>query len=261
MYTSLESTTSSVTEADACLKTVDAMLKAARTSLNTSRIKSRLTHPSLKTISSPPQDTDTNLQAIHIDREANASSVLNVIKRRRSTGQVLPDSPTRAQIECLLEAATYAPNHHVTEPWQFWVLTGAAREQLGAVLEESLRQRLEQPLDEKAQRKLLGERSKPLRAPVIITVGLRSKQHKSGDPIENIEAIAAAVQNMLLTAEDMGLATIWRTGDPTQDPLVKQWFGLGPDDQILAFIYVGYPKIIRPMRVPTPFTEKTIWLS
>ena len=79
--------------------------------------------------------------------------------------------------------------------------------------------------------------------------------------IEDIEAAAAAVQNMLLAAEELGLGTIWRTGDAAYDPLVKRWFGLTPDDHIVAFVYVGFPEGSRQMRVPTPFSAKTTWLS
>src|SRR5713226_1924298 len=57
--------------------------------------------------------------------------VLETIKQRRSVGQVTAEEPTREQIERILEAATYAPSHHVTEPWHFFVITGAAREGLG----------------------------------------------------------------------------------------------------------------------------------
>ena len=241
--------------------TLDAMLKAARTSLKPNNPQVRMTTPSLRAISLPLESTVTDLLALEPEREANPSPVLEVIKRRRSIGQMLPDLPDRAQIEKMLEAATYAPSHHVTEPWHFWVLTGEGRERFGAVLEESLRQRLGACLDEKSQKQLLNERKKPLRAPVIITVALRGISHPAGDALENIEAAAAAVQNMLLIAEEMGLATIWRTGDPACDPLVKAWFGLSASDPIIGFVYVGYPKIARAMRVPTHFSTKTTWVQ
>jgi len=54
--------------------------------------------------------------------------IFDSIKRRRSVGQMTQQQPTREQIERILEAATYAPNHYVTEPWKFFVLTGAVRE-------------------------------------------------------------------------------------------------------------------------------------
>ncbi len=196
---------------------------------------------------------------------APAVRVLDVIKHRRSVGQVTQEQPTQAQIEQMLEAAVYAPSHHVTEPWHFFVVTGTARERLGDAMAASLAARMEKydeglP-EEKKRVKLLRERNKPLRAPVIIVATMRGALHQEGLLIENIEATAAAVQNMLLTAEEMGLATLWRTGDTAYDPVVKRWFGLALQDHIVGFIYVGYPKVTRSARIPTHYSVKTTWLS
>ena len=193
--------------------------------------------------------------------EPSDTPIMEIIKQRRSVGQMTQEQPTRAQIERLLEAATYAPNHHVTEPWHFFVLSGAARDQLGEILEASLRLRLHDPESHSAQEKLRKERMKPRRAPVIIVAALKDVELQAGELIENIEATAAAVQNMLLTATEMGLATIWRTGGAAHDPQVKEWLGLSPEDPIVAFVYVGYPRSTRPVRRPTPFARKTTWLS
>jgi len=185
----------------------------------------------------------------------------DIIKQRRSIGQFTQDQPTRAQIERLLEAATYAPNHHVTEPWHFFVLTGTAREELGEVMATALRARLNEQDGEAVQQRLWKERRKPLRAPVLITVVTLAALRQEDPMIEVIEATAAAVQNMLLAAEEMGLGAIWRTGDAAYDPLVKHWFGLTAEDHIAAFVYVGFPAQVRQMRVPTHFSAKTTWLS
>ncbi|TMC21382.1 MAG: nitroreductase [Chloroflexi bacterium] len=192
---------------------------------------------------------------------ATSASLFEVIKRRRSIGQVTQEEPTREQIERLLEAATYAPSHYVTEPWHFFVLTGAAREEFGAVMAAALRLHMEGAIDDKAEARLWKERNKALRAPVIIVVTIPKAQQLAGNLIENIAATAAATQNMLLAAEEMGLATIWRTGDAAYDPLVKRWFDLTPDDHIVGFVYIGFPQITRPTRVPTHFSMKTTWLS
>lgn len=263
-----ETTHTRSTEADASLQVVNSMLLAARATLKTSKTHMRITSTSLRAISTKldkqevvsPVETDAHIATV-TPPIAAPSPVFEVIKRRRSVGQVTQEEPTRGQIERLLEAATYAPSHHVTEPWHFFVVTGPAREKLGEIMEESLRRRTPDVDNEKTRLLLRKERNKPLRAPVVITVALRDVQKQSGDPLENIEAAAAAVQNMLLVAEEIGLATIWRTGDTTNDPLVKQWFGLQPDDPIVAFVYVGYPRFVRPMRKPTAFSAKTTWLS
>jgi nitroreductase len=171
------------------------------------------------------------------------------------------ERPAREQIERLLEAATHAPNHHKVQPWKFIVLAGNAREELGVVMAESLAERLIETSSDKAQAMLNKERGKLLRSPVVIVVVAEPPYQQNVLEIENIEATAAAVQNMLLTAEEMGLACMWRTGDAAYDPRVKRRLGLTPDEHIVAFLYVGYPAIPRLERVPISFEEKTTWLG
>lgn len=241
--------------------------RGMNTAARSSQFPSAYTSPSLmtnaesQTIRMDEETTDRKRQATEIHTISSATSVFEVIKQRRSVGQMTDAQPTRVQIERLLEAATYAPNHHVTEPWHFFVLIGAARDRLGKVMEKSLRQRLPESVTPHAQEQLYRERTKPKRAPVVIIVALRDASHLAGELVENIEATAAAVQNMLLAATEMGLATIWRTGEAAHDPLIKQWLGLSLDDPIVAFLYVGYPRSARPERLPSPFVEKTTWLS
>src|SRR6266852_8699405 len=179
--------------------------------------------------------------------------VFDIIKRRRSIGKMTEERPTREQIERLLEAATHAPNHYKVQPWKFIVLAGNAREELGAVMAESLAKRLEETSSDKAQAILKKERSKLLRSPIVIVVVAEPPNQPKVLEIENIEAVAAAVQNMLLTAEEMGLACMWRTGEAAYDPRVKKWLGLTPDEHIVALVYLGFPAISRLVRIPTPF--------
>ena len=188
-------------------------------------------------------------------------SVFDLIKRRRSIGKMTGERPTREQIEHMLEAATHAPNHYKVQPWKFIVLADKAREELGGVMAKSLAARLEETTSDKAQALLDKERNKLLRSPVIIVVVAEPPQLPKVLEIENIEATAAAVQNMLLVAEEMGLACMWRTGDAAYDPRVKQWLGLAPDEHIVSFLYVGFPAIPHLERVPVSFKEKTTWLG
>ena len=188
-------------------------------------------------------------------------TVFDIIKRRRSIGKMTSEHPTREQIERILEAATHAPNHHKVQPWKFIVLAGYAREDLGKIMAESLAQRLEDIISDKAQALINKERSKLLRSPVVIAVAAELPKAPNVLEIENIEATAAAVQNMLLTAEELGLAAMWRTGDAAFDPRVKEWLGLAPGEHLVAFVYLGFPAIPRLERSPIPVEEKTVWLG
>src|SRR6266851_2260713 len=187
--------------------------------------------------------------------------VFETIKSRRSAGKMTDQRPARRQIERILEAATHAPNHYKVEPWKFFVLAGRARGELGTVMAEALAARLDETGTANAQALLNKERNKLLRSPVVIVVAAEQPKQPKVLKIENIEATAAAVQNMLLTAEEMGLACMWRTGDAAYDPRVKQWLGLAPAENIVSMLYVGFPAIPRLERVPIPFEQKTTWLG
>jgi nitroreductase len=191
----------------------------------------------------------------------NTMSVFQTIARRRSIGKMTQESPTREQVERILEAATHAPNHHTVQPWRFFVLAGKARRELGMVMAESLLARLGDIDPEKGKMVLEKERTKLLRAPVVIIAAAEYPRQQGVLEIENIEAVAAAVENMLLTAEELGLAAMWRSGEPAYDPQVKQWLGLSPQDHIVAFIYLGYPAFSLQERTPISFREKTSWLG
>jgi len=188
-------------------------------------------------------------------------TIFETIKNRRSIGKMTDQRPTRAQIEHILEAATHAPNHHKVEPWKFIVLAGKARAEIGAIMANSLAKRLGDTANGKTQALLNKERTKLLRSPIVIVVAAEQPHQPNVLAIENIEAVAAAVQNMLLTAEEIGLAAMWRTGNAAFDPHIKQWLGLAPEDHIVAFLYLGYPAIPKLARHPTSFAEKTTWLG
>lgn len=188
-------------------------------------------------------------------------SVFKTIAQRRSMGKMTQERPTRAQIERILEAATHAPNHHNAQPWRFFVLAGKARTELGEIMAKSMETRLGNFDDEKSQAMLARERSQPLQAPIVIVAAAEYPNREDILEIENIEAVAAAVQNMLLAAEELGLAAMWYTGEAAYDPFVKQWFGLSARDHIVAFVYLGYPALTLQERSPIPFEEKTSWLG
>lgn len=180
--------------------------------------------------------------------------VLEAIRTRRSIGKVGAEVPSRAVIEAIIEAATWAPNHRLTEPWRFFVLAGEARRELGEVMAARRREEGE----EEAAAKVA---AKPLRAPVIIAVAVEPVVGPKIVEIEEITAGAAAVQNLLLAAHALGLAAIWRTGAPTYDPAVKEFFGLSPSAHLLGFVYVGYPAAVVPERGRTPVAQVTQWLG
>lgn len=183
--------------------------------------------------------------------------LLEGIYTRQSTPKVKPDPVPRSLIEQLLSAAVQAPNHHRVRPWRFVVISGDARYQMGDVMAKALKKRepgtLEPALDI--------ERARPLRAPVIIAVGVDKPHDPKVLEIENVSASAAAAQNLLLAAHALGLAGMWRTGPAAYSPDVKAFLGFAPDQHLIGFLYIGYPEIERPPVTRLSFEDRTDWLE
>ena len=184
--------------------------------------------------------------------------VLEAMRTRRSIGKVGPERPPKEVIERVLEAATWAPTHHKTQPWRFYVLAGRAREALGDVMAESKAAHV--PVH-KAEAKMEKARKKPLRAPVVIVVAVNPSQDEDVVEIEEIAATAAAVENMLLAAHGMGLGAMWRTGDACYDPKIQAFFGLQEPARLLGFVYLGYAAMSPPRASRIPAEELTVWMG
>jgi nitroreductase len=185
--------------------------------------------------------------------------VFEAIRTRRSQGKMTADVPPKAAIEQILEAATWAPNHHVTESWRFVVIAGPAREALGDVMAKSkINRRLaEGKVSPHGEFEAL--KRKALRSPVIVALAVEPGDATGNAELEEIEAGAAAAQNMLLTAHALGLASMWRTGDAAFDPAVRAHLGFSERATIIGFIYLGYP-VNEPERSRhTPSSEFTTW--
>jgi nitroreductase len=182
---------------------------------------------------------------------------LETIMTRHSIDRVKPDPLPRALIEKLLQAAVQAPNHFKVRPWRFVVMAGDSRKVLGEVLAQALKK--QNP--ELPESGMDVERSKPLRAPLLIAVGV----DKPADPrvleVENICAVAAAVENLLLAAHAEGLGAKWRTGSAARDPDVKKFLGFTADQELISFLYIGYPDMPNPTLERPSFEDRTVWMD
>lgn len=180
---------------------------------------------------------------------------LDVLLSRRSVGRLKPDPVPRHVVDELLVAATYAPNHHLTAPWRFIVLTGSSRRAIGeahaaAVLREHPDARPDAIARESARLE---------RAPVVVACIVRTDRHDIVRAREDRDAVAAAIQNLLLAAHIKGLAAMWRTGAIVDEPEVAAALGLTSDDAIVAFVYLGIAASFPPDRPRQPIETVVEW--
>lgn len=183
--------------------------------------------------------------------------IIDVIHGRRTITQVKTDAVPRDVIEKLLSAAVQAPNHYKARPWRFVVLTGNGRNKLGDVMAASFLERNPATPPEGLDK----TRALPLRAPVVIAVGVDKPSESKIIEMENITATSAAGMNILLAAAALGLGTIWRTGDWVRDQKVKEFLGFAADQHILGFIYLGYPDMQPEPYVRRGFEDRVTWIE
>lgn len=191
----------------------------------------------------------------------NILEVIEAIKTRRSIGKVKDEQVPKELIRDIIQAGIWAPNRYLTEPWRFFVISGDGRKKLSQVMEEIAFQSAKDPDSEEGKKKLEKERNKPFRAPVIIAVAAEITENEKVIRLEELGAVYAAVENMLLAAHGLGLAAYWKTGKACYSPKMKEFFGLKDKDEVLAFIYIGYADMDKKPPHKKTADELTKWIE
>ena len=190
----------------------------------------------------------------------NLSEITELIRSRRS---IPPESFSsrkiqKDQIDLLLTNAQWAPNHGKTEPWRFVVfLSNNARQELSQKLGE-LYLKLT-PEDKQKDTRLAKLIRRPMISSVVIAVGMARQKEERIPEIEEIEAVACAVQNLQLTATAYGIGSFWSTPKIVYSMEMREYLELGEKDHCLGLIYLGYTEDEWPSSHRKPLEYNTVW--
>jgi nitroreductase len=186
--------------------------------------------------------------------------MLEAIKGRRTVHDYTAEPVTRAQVEQLLEAAVWAPNHRLTQPWEFYAVSGGAKEKLARLRGELKRAKQADPGSEHAQ----AVYEKACRELATVPYAVLVCQVLAEDPKVQEEdhlAIGAAVQNMLLTAHSLGLGTFWGSGALVNHPETFAALGVPAGRKGIGLIFVGHAAHEQKIPPRKPAAEKTHWVE
>lgn len=151
-------------------------------------------------------------------------SIMSNIINRRSIRAYTSKKIDRTDIIQILTAASWAPSGNNLQPWRFSVITSA----------ELIKQ----------LSSLTIYHNWVQSAPCLIAVFLDTKtvdDKISNIYLKHVQAIGAAIQNMLLTAHELGLGTCWIGEILKNEDKVKELIGISSEMQLMAIIAVGYP--------------------
>ena len=141
-------------------------------------------------------------------------------------------------LHTILEAGIAAPSSKNRQPWHFTVVRGGVKEELARVMERGLN------LEVKAHKPFLPESMRYINgaftsvnvmreAPVVVLVSNElgagtdfasnlTVDERVGE-ICNVQSVAAAVENMLLAAKELGIGSLWVCDIFFAYPEIAEW--------------------------------------
>jgi len=187
------------------------------------------------------------------------SAITDIIKNRRSVkaqamnGNKIPNG----HIAAILELANWAPNHGNTEPWRFIVYENPADFCLQHA-ELYKQNSMGDNFIPGTYDKLLHQGDKA--SHIIVAVMKRGDLPKI-TPFEEMAAASAAIQNMLLGATALNIASFWSTGGMALKPALKEFLGFGDDDRVMGILYFGYANEQPAGKRNSGIEEKITWVK
>ena len=160
-----------------------------------------------------------------------------VLQGRRTINLYLQTPVPDGLVREAIEAATWAPNHHVTEPWHFYRL---GQETVGRCLDLVRDIVTEKKGDPRAgEHKAANWAEKP----GWLVVTCRTSEDELRQQ-EDYAACSSATQNFMLYLWKAGVGSKWTSGAITRDPRFFEIIGIDPGTEfVVGLIWYGYPKL------------------
>jgi nitroreductase len=164
-------------------------------------------------------------------------TIAAIIRERRTIGSFSDRPVSPDQIVSLLETAVWAPNHRMTEPWRFVIVTAQ-----GVIRYAEIRAAMAQDASRSAdeadrQRAYDGTLAKFAAIPAYLLV-IQKQVADDEIRMEDYAACSALIQNFMLLAWEAGLGTAWKTFK--DDPRLRSMFALAGDERVVGIVHVGY---------------------
>lgn len=191
----------------------------------------------------------------------NLSEITDIIKDRRT---IYPEQFSerlvhKEQIEKIINNAIWAPTHGNTQPWRFKVFLEDGRQKLSDFLSNwYVANTADADFNTQKFKKLT---NRPLQSSVVIAVCMERQKEEKILELEEIEAIACAVQNMHLTCTAYGLGGFWSTPKAIYSTEMNDFLKIGDKDKCLGLFYIGYPAIEWPKAHRKPLEYVTQWIQ
>ena len=191
----------------------------------------------------------------------NLSEITEIIKNRRTIYPQFYSSRKvhKEIIEHLLQNATWAPTHGMTQPWRFKVFTEESRKILSDTLSMLYKQLT--PTKNFREDKFIKMQARPFQASAAIVAYMKRGDNPKIPEIEEISSVACAIQNLCLTATAYGIGSFWSTPKIIYTKEMNDFLKISDEDKCMGIIYLGYPNDEWPKGQRKPIEYLTEWYN
>jgi len=181
---------------------------------------------------------------------AQLSPVAEVIRNRRTINAFKPQLPPRELILQAIDLARWAPNHYLTEPWNFYLLSDNTKKR---IVDLNARLVAEAKGEKAAQMKR--ERWSGIPGWMVVTCD-RSEDRQRAK--EDYAACCCAIHSFSLYLWSEGVGVKWTTGDVIRDPRFYEYIWADASaEEAVGLVWYGYPDEV-PVTVRRPVSEIVI---
>ena len=175
------------------------------------------------------------------------TSVYEAIFGRRMSKEFTDVEVPRMALERMLDAAIWAPNHRLTNPWRFFVLEkdSPIRMKVAELAWQTAYDNVVNPNPEQKKASADANKSRVLNAPAMMYAYSVPGPNEETTQ-ENYASVCCAVHNMALAAVAEGLVLDWSTGGISKLPGLAQLLGADEDWAMVGALFIG-----EPVNVPT----------
>lgn len=191
--------------------------------------------------------------------------MINIIKNRRSIRKYAATPVPKALLERILQAGILAPSSKNRQPWKFIVTTGTSKDEACKVMEKGIHREKKSPFIPESRPYIAGaEHTLQImrQAPALIFIvnelaapfDKMLTMDERVSEICNAQSIGAAIENMTLTATELGLGSLWICDTFFAQRELSDWL----NGELYAVLAVGYAEespAARPRKNPEEVIE------
>ena len=173
------------------------------------------------------------------------TSVQDNLNSRRTVYKFTERLVEKSSLEMAFEAASNAPCHKQTHPWNYYVLGLETRRKLLPTVISMAREKASKDGGDGTDRSVNRAVSKIMDTPTLIAVTTKLSPQDSFREEEDYAATVCSLHNLVLSLWDMGIGSQWSTGSVTRHPSTYNALRIdGEKERVVGFLKAGYPESI-----------------